>query len=320
MATLLRLLVETQSDEAPRLPVLLVAIYDIERAEYAFAETVPSVHALTEAEGKVQQTLETRDAHVVAEAAFDLYLRTLLDTVSITVDQITGRLLLELPNQRPPLRVLHQGFRELRGVVGYLFVVLYEHSRKAVLVRVHDNAECRLYSHIVSLEALFGVDAGDEEEDPWAAEQRTVRTILERLTFDGSQLAVSEDEMITTPVQGPKGMELPTVSASALERFRDSAQWPMALSCNQTRRLQNRVYLARGSLSPSLALLAALLYEPLGSTMHELVIPVEKYLKDLREFEVRTKVPKGRQLALPMLQVLVPDSEAVKKKKKNQAR
>ena len=45
-----------------------------------------------------------------------------------------------------------------------------------MLVRVHDNAECRLYSHIVSLEALFGVDAGDEEEDPWAAEQRTVRT------------------------------------------------------------------------------------------------------------------------------------------------
>ena len=62
------------------------------------------------------------------------------------------------------MRVLHQGFREIRGVVGYLYVVLYEHSRKAVLIRVHDNAECRLYSHIVSLESLFGVEPSDEEE------------------------------------------------------------------------------------------------------------------------------------------------------------
>ena len=42
--------------------------------------------------------------------------------------------------------------------------MLYEHSRKTVLIRVHDNAECRLYSHIVSLESLFGVEPSDEEE------------------------------------------------------------------------------------------------------------------------------------------------------------
>jgi hypothetical protein len=106
------------------------------------------------------------------------------------------------------------------------------------------------------------------------------------------------------------------VSASALERFRDSTLWPMALTCNQTRRIgSDMVYLARASLSPSLGLIAALLYEPLGSTMYELVQPVERYLRELREFEVSMKVPKARQLAVPMLMVLVPDSKAAQKRR-----
>merc|ERR1719281_2151015 len=49
--------------------------------------------------------------------------------------------------------------------------------------------------------------------------------------------------------------------------------------------------------------------------MYELVQPVERYLRQLREFEVSMKVPKARQLAMPMLMVLVPDSKAAQKRR-----
>ena len=115
----------------------------MQRAEYSLIETLPSVQALSESEEKARDSMETRDALVIAQTAFENYLASLVDSTELKMDEVTGRLQVVLPSQLPPLRVLHQGFRELRGAIGYFFVTLYEYTRKTVLIRVHDNAESR---------------------------------------------------------------------------------------------------------------------------------------------------------------------------------
>merc|ERR1719174_571374 len=110
--------------------------------------------------------MESRDALVIAQAAFENYLGNLVDSTELKVDEVTGRLQLVLPSQLPPLRVLHQGFRELRGAIGYFFVTLYEYTRKTVLIRVHDNAECKLFSHLASVESILGHDPRESAEAP----------------------------------------------------------------------------------------------------------------------------------------------------------
>merc|ERR1719440_1938249 len=89
MSILLRALASAPSDDGPGLPVLLISSYDVQRAEYSLVETLPSVQALAESEEKVRDSMESRDALVIAQAAFENSLGNLVDSTDMKVDEVT---------------------------------------------------------------------------------------------------------------------------------------------------------------------------------------------------------------------------------------
>jgi hypothetical protein len=264
--------------------------------------------------------METRDALVIAQTAFENYLASLVDSTELKMDEVTGRLQVVLPSQLPPLRVLHQGFRELRGAIGYFFVTLYEYTRKTVLIRVHDNAECKLYSHLASVESVLGHDpretasaagradgdgdgdgstatdgAGEAEdvrlqEETWALEQRIVRIILDRLDFSGSQLTLVVEER-REPEDESTGRP---VTANDLARYRDPAVWPPSLVLNKVKVLNEKVHLTRAQLSPTERLISGMLYDPMSSVFHEKLVNLDEYLHDLEAHEARGQGTKSK--------------------------
>jgi hypothetical protein len=302
MAMLLRALASAPSDTGPGLPVLLISSYDVQRAEYSLIETLPSVQALSESEEKARDSMETRDALVIAQTAFENYLASLVDSTELKMDEVTGRLQIVLPSQLPPLRVLHQGFRELRGAIGYFFVTLYEYTRKTVLIRVHDNAECKLFSHLASVESILGHDPREEAsqeqangedvpaEDVWAVEQRIVRIILERLDFSGSELTLAVEER-HEPEDEVKGRP---VSALDLARYRDPSVWPPSLVVNKIKVVNDKVHLTRAQLSPTDRLISGMIYEPMSSVFHDKLVNLDEYLRSLETHEASSSGAKAK--------------------------
>lgn len=258
-------------DEASLVPTLLIVVYDVLANDYSMVEILPDFEELTQN--------RPRDGGLGAIALEALFIKHLEDQVQIKLDRKSGRLVVSVPGQRPPMRQVFKGHVEVRGGcrTGLLHVAVFEHDIKTWIVRLYDTACCRLYSHLVP-KALLATEDDDDDAEDEVRELSHIDQLLSRLTFDGHQLSLpprasqpkpSKPPAVGPPPSGSNPME--QKDAQALVSLKSSKFWAQQIVVNHGARLgPSKAYmLVRAAVSPPQDMMGIVLYDPIGKTTLE---------------------------------------------------